>query len=79
MKLIKGLTNIFVIMIFLASVACSQKLNSPSSTVDNNNETKLGVGSVNGTGSNIAQPANIRSKPPSSIDVSSTTETGQKK
>ena len=64
MKLIKGLTNIFLIMVVLTSVSCSAKLSSPSSTVDNNDETKLNVGSVSGTGSNIAQNDNIRSEPP---------------
>ena len=79
MKLIKGLTNIFLIMVVLTSVSCSAKLSSPSSTVDNNDETKLDVGSVSGTVSNIAQTANIRSEPLSSVDATSTPETGQKK
>ena len=66
-------------MVVLVSVSCSDKLSSPSSTVDDNNETKLDVGSVNGTGSNIAQTANIPSEPPTSINATSTSATVQKK
>ena len=66
-------------MVVLVSVSCSDKLSSPSSAVDDNNETKLDVGSVNGTGSNIAQTANIPSEPPTSINATSTPEIVQKK